>query len=141
MIVGGNDYKSALATASTKCEELRRSLFGNARAEIVSSNYSFVCISRKGRITPSLFSAQPRLRNFIEKLVTTTDEVIVAHSRNISSSSEAQRTQPRILPVALAWSVSQRASRDINIQATIERVSSFLFMNLFSHTVRQSWAK
>jgi len=52
VIVGGNDYKSALAMASPKCEELRRSMFGNARAEIVSCNDSFVCISRKGRLTP-----------------------------------------------------------------------------------------
>jgi hypothetical protein len=53
-----NDYESAQAAASAKCEEFRRSLFGNVRAEIVSSNYSFLCIACKSRLTPSfVFSA------------------------------------------------------------------------------------
>ncbi|KAF8474333.1 hypothetical protein DFH94DRAFT_805789 [Russula ochroleuca] len=80
------------ATAYTKCEEHRRTLFGNVRAEPVSIRSKF--------------------RDLIEKLVTTTDEVINAHSRE---------TQPQISPVTLAWSVSQRTSRDINIRAAIER--------------------
>jgi hypothetical protein len=88
-----------------------------------------------------LFSAQPNFHDYIAKLASTTDEVIAAHSRNISASHGVQRTQPGIFPVTLAWSVSQRASRDIKIQASIERVTSFLLLILFSHTVRQSWAK
>ena len=80
----------------------------------------------------ALFSARSKFRDLIKKLVTTTDEVINAHSRE---------TQSQIPPVTLAWSVSQRTSRDINIQATIERVTLFLLLNLFSHTVQQSWAK
>jgi hypothetical protein len=88
-----------------------------------------------------VFSARPRFRDLIEKLVTTTDEVIIAHSRNVSASSEAQMMPPRIFPVPLAWSVSQRTSRDINAQAAIERVTPFLLLNLFSYTVQQSWAK
>jgi hypothetical protein len=136
-----NDYEGAWAAASTKCEELRRTLFGNVRAEIVSSNYSFVCIARMSRLMPCFVSAQPKFRNFIEQLVKTTDDVIIAPLRNISVSSERQRTQSRIFPVALAWSVSQRASRDIKIQAAIEHVTSFLLVNLSSHTVRQSRPK
>ncbi|KAF8474332.1 hypothetical protein DFH94DRAFT_695408 [Russula ochroleuca] len=113
--------ESDKALAKTKCEEHRRSLPGNVRAELVST--------------------RPKFRSLIEKLVTTTDEVINAHSRDISAPSEAQRTPPQISPVTLAWSVSQRTSRDINVQGAIERVTSFLLLNMFSHTVQQSWAK
>jgi hypothetical protein len=67
-----------------------------------------------------LFSAQPRFHNFIERLVTTTNDVIITRSRKISVSSKARRTEPRMSPVTLAWSVSQRASRDLNVQAAIE---------------------
>ncbi|KAH9998775.1 hypothetical protein BJV77DRAFT_980421 [Russula vinacea] len=84
-------HESDEATAYTKCEEHCRSLFENVRHELVST--------------------RPKFRNLIERLVTTTDEVISTHSRE---------TQPRISPVTLAWSVSQRASRDINVQAAIE---------------------
>ena len=80
-------------------------------------------------------------RDLIDNLVQTTDQLIIAHSGRIPVSSEAQRTQPRISPVPLAWSVSQRTSREINILAAIEHVTSFLLMNLHSHTVQQSWAK
>jgi hypothetical protein len=98
-------------------------------------------LAYKGCLTP-LFPAQPKFRHLINKLVATTDGVIIAHSRNVSAPSEAQKTQPRLFSVPLAWSVSQRASRDINVQATIECVT-FLLLNLFfiSHTVRQSWTK
>ena len=138
---GVNDYESARAMAHTKCEVHRRSLSGNVRAEIVSSNIlSYVLHGRV--VSPlGLFSAQPKFHDYIEKLAITTDQVITAHSRNISASPGVQRTQPGIFPVTLAWSVSQRASRDINIQASIERVNSFLLLNLFSHFLLQSWAK
>ncbi|KAF8474329.1 hypothetical protein DFH94DRAFT_124853 [Russula ochroleuca] len=94
-IAGGNE--GARATAY---EEHCRSLFGNVPAAIVST--------------------RPRFRDLIEKLVAITDEVIIAHSRNVSALSEAQRIRLRTFPVTLAWSVSQRTSRDINIQAAIE---------------------
>src|SRR6266436_4670095 len=96
-------------------EERCRSLFGNVPAEIVSSIYSFVCVTNQGFLTP-LFLAQQKFRHLINKLVATTDGEIISHSRNISAPSEAQRT-PRLSPASLAWSVSQRASRGINIQA------------------------
>ena len=119
-----------------------RSLFGNMPTDIVSSIYSFVCVGYKGCLTP-LFPAQAKFRHLINKLVAKTDGVIIAHSRNVSAPSEAQRTQPRLSPVPLAWSVSQRASREINVQAAIECVTALLLLNLFfsSHTVRQSWTK
>ena len=124
-------HESDEATAYTKCEEHCRSLFENVRHELVSSDYCFTYIVRvDSRV--ALFSARSKFRNLIERLVTTTDEVISAHSRE---------TQPRISPVTLAWSVSQRTSRDINVQGAIEHVTSFLLLNLFSHIVQQSWAK
>ena len=92
-------------------------------------------------LRPRLFPAQPTFRAFIEQLVKTVDKVIITSLRNVSVPPERQRTQSRIFPVALAWSISQRASRDIKIQAAIEYVTLFLLVNLSSHTVRQSWAK
>ena len=92
-------------------------------------------------LRPRLFSAQPAFRTYIDQLVKTVDDVIINSLRNVSVSPERQRTLSRIFPVALAWSVSQRASRDIKIQAAIEYVTLFLLVNLSSHTVRQSWAK
>ena len=56
-IVHRNDYDSAWAAASARCEEFRRSLFGSVRAEIVSSNYSFLGIARKSRLTPSFVAS------------------------------------------------------------------------------------
>jgi hypothetical protein len=102
-----------------------------------------MCVVQRGFISHlTLFSVQPRFRDSIVRLVATADEVIIGHySRNVSASSEAQRTQSRMSPVTLAWSVSQRASRGINVQAAIECVTSFLPWNFFSHTIRQSWAK
>jgi len=81
---------------------------------------------------PPIVSTQPKFRHLINKLVAKTDGVIIAHSRNISAPSEAQRTQPRLSPVSLAWSVSQRASRDINVQAAIEVGRSRYWRRLWS---------
>jgi len=90
----------------------------------------------------ALFSADPSFRDLMDNLVATTDKVINASSRNISASSGAQRTQQRVFPATLAWSVSQRASRGINIEAAIECVISLLPLNLFSVLIgRQRWAK
>lgn len=79
----------------------------------------------RARSCPSLFRNVPTnivsicsgFRDLIDNVVATTDEVIIASSRNISASS-AHGAQ-RVFPVTLAWSVSQRASRDINIEAAI----------------------
>ena len=79
-----NDYESAWAEASTKCEEFRRSLFGYVRAEIVSSNYSSFVLHVRVALRPRLFSAQPTFRNSIEQLVKTADDVIIASLRKTS---------------------------------------------------------
>jgi len=44
------------------------------------------------------------------------------------STSQARQGRPPTTPVALAWSIAQRANHDITIQASIEHVflSSFL---------------
>ena len=95
----------------------------------------FIVLHVRIALRPRLFSAQPTYRNSVEQLVRTVDNVIIAFLRNVSVSPERQRTLSRIFPVALAWSVSQRASRDINIQAAIEYVTLFLLVNLSFHTV------
>ena len=122
----GNEYEKARAMAYMTWEGRCRAVFGNVRAEIVSSNYSPVCVAQQGCLT--LFSAQPRFGDMIAKLVATTDEVINGH---ISASSKAQGTESRMSPVTLAWSVSQRASLGINVQAAIQRVTSFLLLPFF----------
>jgi len=129
----GDEYERASTAAYMMWEGRCRTLFGNVRSEIVSSNYSPACVSRRVVVSHlTLFSVQPKFRDLIVRLVATTDEVIIGHySRNVSTSSEAQRTQSRMSPVTLAWSVSQRASRDINVQAAIECVTLFLPLNLF----------
>ncbi|KAF8489076.1 hypothetical protein F5888DRAFT_1210533 [Russula emetica] len=104
--------KFDLSSSHNDYEERCRSLFGNVPVDIVST--------------------QPKFRGLINKLVATTDGVIIAHSRNVSAPSEAQRTQPRLSPVSLAWSVSQRASRDINVQAAIEVGRSRYWRRLWS---------
>ena len=129
---------------SSRHEQSCRSLFGNVPAEVVSGNYSFVCVAYKGHPTSLFpFPAQPKSRRLINELVATTDGVIIAHARSISAPSGGQRAQPRSSPASLAWSVTQRTSRDINVQAAIECVTSFLLLKMeFSyHTVRQSWTK
>src|SRR5712672_2857056 len=99
----GNEYEKACATAYMTWEGrcCSESLFGNVRAEIVSSNYSSICRA-EGLSHLTLFLARRRFRDLIVKLVATTDEVIIAHSRNISASTEAQKTQPRMSLVPLA---------------------------------------
>ena len=119
-IAGDNDYRR-LRAAYTAHEGQCRSLFGDVPIEIVSGDYSFVCVFF-GEVTlrRALFSARPRFRDLIDKLVQTTDRLIITHSQKITASSEAQRTLPRMSLVPLAWSVSQRASRGINMLTAIE---------------------
>ncbi len=124
--------KFDLVSSSHDYESHCRSLFRNVPAEIVSSIYYFVCTAQKGCLTPSFIPAQSRFRDRVNKLVETTEGVIIAHLRNIPASSEAQRTQPQLFPVSLAWSVSQRANRGINIKAAIECVFSLLRLDLLS---------
>ena len=123
-----NEYEKARAAAYMTWEGRCCTLFGNVRGEIVSSNYSPVCVVQRGCLTPySVFSAA-KVGDMIAKLVATTDEVINGH---ISASSKAQGTESRMSPVTLAWSVSQRASLGINVQAAIECVTSFLLLTFF----------
>jgi len=79
----------------------------------------------------TLFSVQPRFRDLILKLVATTDEIIVGHPRNIFALSEAQRSQLQMSPVTIAWSASQRVSRDINLEAAIECVNLISILEPF----------
>ncbi|KAN0107074.1 hypothetical protein V8E52_010519 [Russula decolorans] len=104
---GGNDYRRIRA-AYTAHEGQCRSLFGDVPAEIVSTRQGF--------------------RDLIDKLVQTTDRLIITHSHKIAASSEAQRMSL----VPLAWSVSQRASRDINILTAIEVGRSKYWRGLWS---------
>ena len=62
--IARRNYESVWAAASAKCDEFRRSPFENVRAEIVSSNYSFVYITRKGHLTPSFILSTVRVPQF-----------------------------------------------------------------------------
>ena len=53
----GNEYERAKATTYMTWEKHCRTLFGNVPAEIVSSNYSLVCVSCRRVVSPdSVFS-------------------------------------------------------------------------------------
>lgn len=128
----GNEYEKARAAAYRTWEGRCRTLFGNVPAEIVSGNYSPVCLSCRRVVSHlTLYSAQPGFGDLIVKLVATTHKVITGHSYDISVSSEAQRTESQMSPVALAWSVSQRVSRVIKVDATIECVNFISTLDLF----------
>ncbi|KAH9977502.1 hypothetical protein BJV74DRAFT_153229 [Russula compacta] len=92
-----NPYESARSTAHTMFEGSCRSFFPRnpVPVEVVSTGPGFI--------------------DLIDKLVARTDVVINAHPHNALSEA-----QPRMSPVSLAWSVSQRASCDVTIWAAIE---------------------
>ncbi|KAI9510659.1 hypothetical protein F5148DRAFT_540875 [Russula earlei] len=94
------DLETARSTAHTMCERSFRSLFHE----------------NSGVVSAAIVSI-PGFGDLISKLVTTTDDVIIAQSRKLSRT---QRAQPRMSPVLLAWSISQRASHDLIIRAAIE---------------------
>ncbi|KAI0276096.1 hypothetical protein BGY98DRAFT_736516 [Russula aff. rugulosa BPL654] len=95
-------------------------------------DYEERCRSLFGKVPAEIVSTKTKFRELINRLVATTDGVIIAHSRNVSAPSEAQRSQLRLSPVSLAWSVSQRASRSINVQAAIEVGQSKYWRGLWS---------
>jgi hypothetical protein len=109
-----------------QCEQLCRPLFhrepSDVPAELVSGIYSLFIGSALRRF--HLFSVVPQFGALINSLIVTTDRFIMgSRTTSISSArSSSQGTKPRIAPVPLAWSVALRASRDINIQASIECV-------------------
>ncbi|KAH9968483.1 hypothetical protein BGW80DRAFT_654975 [Lactifluus volemus] len=80
-------------------------------------------LGKRPRDVPAeIVSSEPGFGDFISKLVETTHRLVAADPHNataLSSSFEAQRSRAQISPVSLAWSIAQRVSRDVNIQASI----------------------
>ncbi|KAI0246863.1 hypothetical protein BJV78DRAFT_97371 [Lactifluus subvellereus] len=104
--IASGDHDRAKARAQEMCEQSCRRLLRkhprNVPAEIVSTRSGF--------------------DDFISRLFTTTHRLVAADSLNAtvpSTSSEPQRGTPQISPVALAWSIAQRVSRDVKLQASI----------------------
>ncbi|KAI0245740.1 hypothetical protein BJV78DRAFT_1365236 [Lactifluus subvellereus] len=104
-IASGN-HDRAKARAQEMCEQsCRRLLRKHPRdvpAEIVSTRSGF--------------------DDLISRLFTTTHRLVAADSLNAtvsSTSSESQRGTSQISPVALAWSIAQRVSSDVKLQASI----------------------
>ncbi|KAI0285618.1 hypothetical protein BC826DRAFT_1179012 [Russula brevipes] len=90
----------------------------------VRARYEESCrtLSRKNtrNVPVEMVSARPAFRNLIDSLTGTTDRAIVTHPCNAPASSEARNAHAQISPVLLAWSASQRTSRDIIVRAAIE---------------------
>jgi hypothetical protein len=84
----------------------------------------------------------PKFGDLIENLIATTTRVIIAHPSRALASPKAQKVQLPMSPVLLAWSVSQRASHDVIIRATIEHVTTFFIDEVISSdTAPQGRAK
>ena len=88
-----------------------------------------------------LFAAMPQYSALINNLTVTTDRFIMGSRAAPSSRSSSQGAKSRIAPAPLTWSVAQRASQDISIQASIEYVvllSTHIFLICFCS---QNWTK
>ena len=92
-------------------------------------------LPRTGVLRRCLPPADSKFGYLIGNLVVKMNRVMTTHSRNTPVSPRSQKQYP-MSPVLLAWSLSQRASRDAIIQATIEYVTSFLLLGRVSYTVR-----
>jgi hypothetical protein len=95
---------------------------------------------------PGTFTAEPGFGDLISKLVETTHRLVAADPLNataISNLFEAQRSRAQISPVSLAWSIAQSVSRDVNLQASIVHVTSFVFNihHSLSDPFPQGWVK
>jgi hypothetical protein len=79
-----------------------------------------------------VFIAKAKFGDLISKLSSTTHRLVAADRFNTtlpSTSFDAQSGRSHISAVSLAWSIAQRVSRDINLQATIVHVLLSLFSN------------
>jgi hypothetical protein len=87
-----------------------------------------------------LFAVIPQYGALINNLIVTTNRFVMG-SGDAPSRSSSQGAKPRIAPTPLAWSVALRASRDINIQASIEYVVCLLTLISFICFRSQDWTK
>jgi len=99
-----HEFEQASYTAYAVCERSCRSWFNESI----------------GDVPAAIVSTEPVFGSLINKLITTTDQLIIAHSCNTLELSKAQKAQSRMSPVLFAWSISQRASHDVIMQAAIE---------------------
>jgi len=101
---GDHELERAGYSAYAMCEQSCRSLF-----------------HRNIKDVPAVIvSTEPVFGSLVHKLVTTTDELIMAHSSNPLESPRVRKAQSRMPPMLLAWSISQRASHGIIIETAIE---------------------
>ena len=131
-------HERAKDRAQGMCEEsYRRLLLKNVPAEIVSSTCSTVSVAWKGCLTPLVIAGNSEFSNLIDKLIVTTRRLL-PEPRVAVAPSETQNAKLRLpSPVPLAWSVAQRASRNVIIEASIEYVTSPLFLkSLLIHCYR-----
>jgi hypothetical protein len=124
---GNYQYQDHARTrAYAQCEQLCRSRFRrearDVPAELVSGEYLTL---RNGPWISSLFPVMPQYGVLINNLIVTTHKSIMGFRTTAPSLRWSSRgAEQRIAPTRLAWSVALRASRDINIQASIEYVVS-----------------
>ena len=81
----------------------------------------------------------PQFGGLINNLIMTTDQFIMGSrtASALSAQSSSQGAEPRISVAPLAWSVAQRASRDISIQTSVEYVDCLpTFMSFICFILR-----
>lgn len=120
-------YEEAKTTAYERYKRSCRSLFSrgtrDVAVEAVSSTESFINVAWKDVWLILRLTAKSGFSDLIAKLITTTHKLIMADPRNTiipSASSETRVANPQIAPVPLVWSIAQRTSHDLIIQASIE---------------------
>ncbi|KAI0246859.1 hypothetical protein BJV78DRAFT_1286034 [Lactifluus subvellereus] len=99
-------HEHAKARAQDMCEESCRRLLRKHPRDVPAE----------------IVSTRSRFDDLISKLFATTHRLVAADSLNasvLSTSFESQRGRPQVSPVALAWSIAQRVSRDVKLQASI----------------------
>ncbi|KAH9172756.1 hypothetical protein EDB89DRAFT_859458 [Lactarius sanguifluus] len=93
------------------------------RAHAMYENLCSSLFHRDPKDVPAvIFSEKPAYRDLIGELTSTTHAIIKADSHHFAGgpTSSHVRQRPPITPALLAWSIAQRVSHDVIIQASIE---------------------
>jgi len=123
LIEGRNsqDHEHARAKACARFDDSCRSLFGRGPKDIPAEIVQGSLLSFLEWLLTSPFAVNSQLGDLIERLVGTTDRLIMGPPTASIRSSE-RSAMKRISPVPLAWSAALRTSLDIIMEASIEYV-------------------
>ncbi|KAH9018730.1 hypothetical protein EDB85DRAFT_2154290 [Lactarius pseudohatsudake] len=127
----------ARATYEGLCSSLFHKDSKDVPAVIFSGNFSSAYVPHKTiQCPPSFISIEkPAYRDLISELTSTTHAIIKTDSQDLAgrpTSSSQVLPSPPITPTLLAWSIAQRVSHDVIIQASIEHVLSSSFSKMIT---------